>query len=270
MNQPGSKQQYSGQQCSVKDFLRRSCCAVCCILLLAAECYCADASDCLWGGYNEQTNYTASYFPGQGGITLAQQTPPPMNLNAPQPSIPVQAAQNTQNINVPQANIPTVTIPAGAVGSVGQPATQIPPPQPVPGAMEIVYVMPIAAAAQAVCLDGQPGTPASEVKVVPAGTPGAIPVALKTVTVRRPKVKRNLSYSPIVTKTNTLVQVVHPRSGKVVKTYCREDEEKTCLPWLHLREETEYETVTAKVAVPISVAPTASAVTNTAILFHAQ
>ncbi|MDR3234370.1 MAG: hypothetical protein LBT46_12040 [Planctomycetaceae bacterium] len=248
------------------------CLAVYCPLFISG-CCAADAGDCLWGGYNEQTNYTAAYFPGQGSVTLAQQPRPAVNLGAPQPAIPVQVTQNTQGTSIPQANIPMVTIPAGAVGSVGQPATQalfLPQVQGLQGAAEIVYVMPPEDRTQVFCLDGQQSIPASEVKVVPAGTPGAVPVALKTVTVRRPKTERHCTYSPIITKTNTLVQVVDPRTGRVVKTFCREDEERTRLPWLHLQEEIVYETVTAKVGVPVSVAPAASAAANTAVLFNAQ
>ncbi|GHT10707.1 hypothetical protein FACS1894170_03260 [Planctomycetales bacterium] len=228
----------------------------------------ADFSDCLWGGYNEQTNYTATYLSGQGGTALAQQPPPAINLGTPQPAIPVPPTQNTQNIYVPQANIPTVTIPTGAVGSVGQPATSITTAvqaQPAVAAAEIVYVLPSSSQPESICYDGQKAIPASEVKIVPAGTPGAVPVALKTVMVRRPKVERRLSYSPVVTKTNTLVQVVDPRTGRVVKTYCRDDEAATRLPWLHIKEETTYETVSAKVGVPVSVAPTVSTSANTAV-----
>jgi hypothetical protein len=114
-----------------------------------------------------------------------------------------------------------------------------------------------------ICVDGAKTIPAAEAKVVPANTPGAIPVALQTVTVRRPKVEYHWTYAPIATKTETLVQVVDPRSGRVVRTYCKEDLERTSLPWLHLREVITYETVTAKVGVPVSVAPTSSSAVHT-------
>jgi hypothetical protein len=225
-----------------------------------------DAGDCLWGGINEATSYTSSYIPGQGGETLAQLPQPPVNLGAPQPAVPVQATPNSQAINVPQANIPTVTIPAGDVGSVGRPATAPTGVPVVPPGTEIVYVMPATDTPNAVCIDGHKETPATETKVVPAGTPGAIPVALKTVTVRRQKIDYVWTYSPIVTKTDTMVNVVNPRTGKVVRSYCQQDESSTCLPYLHRKEVITYETVEAKVGTPISVAPTTSSTINTAVL----
>jgi len=226
-----------------------------------------EGSDCLWGGSNEETTYSPTYIPGMGGITLAQYSPSPINLGAPQPAIPVQATAGTQAVNVPQANIPTITIPTGPVGSVGQPAT-FPGalPQAPPGT-EIVYIMPSSIPSQAViCLDGTKTIPATESKVVPATTPGAIPVALKTVMVRRPKVEYQWVYAPIETKTETLVQVVNPRTRRVVRTYCQEETERSTLPWLHRREVVSYETVEAKVAVPVSVVPSVSSAMNTVIL----
>jgi hypothetical protein len=223
-----------------------------------------DLRDCLWGGSNEETTYSPPYLPGIGGTTLAQHQPSPMNLGAPQPAISVQATPQTQAISVPQANIPTITIPAGPVGSVGQPATFAGAVSQVPPGAEIVYIMPTSLPSQAViCVDGTKTIPASEAKVVPANTPGAIPVALRTVMVRRPKTEYHWTYAPVTTKTETLVQVVNPRTGRVVRTYCQEDSERTMLPWLHRREVITYETVEAKVAVPVSVAPSVSSATNT-------
>jgi hypothetical protein len=225
-----------------------------------------DLNDCFWGGSNEETSYSPTYVPGMGGITLAQYQPP-MNLGAPQPAIPVQATYNAQAISVPQANIPTITIPTGPVGSVGQPATFPGAVAQAPPGTEIVYVMSSALPSNAViCVDGAKTIPATEAKVVPANTPGAVPVALQTVTVRRPKVEYHWTYAPIATKTETLVQVVDPRSGRVVRTYCKEDSERTMLPWLHRREVVTYETVTAKVGVPVSIAPTSSSAVQTNVL----
>ena len=229
-----------------------------------------DLSDCLWGGRNEETTYSPTYIPGMGGVTLAQFSPSPINLGAPPPAIPVQAAPGTQAVNVPQANIPTITIPTGPVGSVGQPATfsgtSLGTLPQVPPGMEIVYILPSSLPSQAViCVDGTKTIPAAESKIVPATTPGAIPVALKTVTVRRPKVEYQWTYAPIETKTERLVQVVDPRTGRVVRTYCQDDIERSRLPWLHRREVISYETVEAKVAVPVSMAPSASSATNTVI-----
>lgn len=224
-----------------------------------------DLSDCVWGGGNEETSYSSTYVPGMGGVTLAQYQPP-MNLGAPQPAIPVQATSQTQAVNVPQANIPTITIPTGPVGSVGQPATFPGAVAQMPPGTEIVYVMPSSLPSNAeICVSGIKTIPAAETKVVPANTPGAIPVALKTVTVRKPKVEYYWTYAPITTKTETLVQVVDPRTGRVVRTYCKENSEHTMLPWLHRREVITYETVNAKVGTPVSIAPSASSVTGTYI-----
>jgi hypothetical protein len=234
------------------------------LCLLSVSPVFADFGDCLWGGGNEETSYSPTYIPGMGGISLAQYQPP-MNLGAPQPALPVQATPQTQAVNVPQANIPTITIPAGPVGSVGQPATISGTlPRASPG-MEIVYILPSSQPSDAVCLDGTKTIPATEVKVVSPTTPGAIPVALKTVTVQRPKVEYHWTYAHVVNKTETLVQVVNPRTGRVVRTYCQEDSERSMLPWLHRREVVSYETVEAKIAVPVSLSPSASSATHTVI-----
>ena len=227
-----------------------------------------DLNDCIWGGKNEETSYSSAYLPGMKGVTLAQyQQPAQMNLGAPQPGIPVQATPQTQAINVTQANIPTITIPAGPVGSVGQSATFNGTMSQVLPDTEIVYIMSSSLPSEAViCVDGTKTIPATESKVVPAGTPGAIPVALKTVMVRKPKVEYRWTYAPVETKTETLVQVVDSRSGRVVRTYCKEDSERTKLPWLHRREIVTYEMVEAKVGVPVSVTPAVSSTVNTLVL----
>ena len=225
-----------------------------------------DVSDLIWGGRNEETSYSPTFIPGMGGASLAQYQQPSMNLGTPQPAIPVQATPYSQAVNVPQANIPTITIPAGQVGSVGQPATFPGAVQQVPLGAEIVYIMPSSIPSEAViCVDGVKTIPATEVNVVPAATPGAIPVALKTVTVRRPKVEYYWTYAPVVNKRETLVHVVDPRSGRIVRSFCNEEAESTVLPWLHRREVITYETVEAKVAVPVSLAPSAESATNTFI-----
>ena len=236
-----------------------------CIMCLASQ-VCGDFNDHIWGGKNQETSYSPTFVPGMGGITLSQTQRPTTNLGTPPPAIPVQATPGTQAVTVPQANIPTITIPAGPVGSVGQPAT-FPGtmPQAPPGA-EIVYILPSSIPSEAViCVDGTKTIPATEVNVVSATTPGAIPVALKTVTVRRPKVEYHWTYAPIETKQETLVQVVDPRSGRIVRTFCQEETASTALPWLHRREVITYETVEAKVAIPVSLAPSAASTTNTFI-----
>jgi hypothetical protein len=239
--------------------------------------------DCFWGGSNEETSYTPSYVPGMGGVSLSQPPQPPINFGAPPPSqqtvgqatfpanqtIPVQATPHTQATSVPQAAIPTITVPAGPVGSVGQPATQPaianPPQLPqLPSGTEILYVMP-GAPSKEECLDGVRGISATAANVVPPGTPGAIPVAVKTISVLKPKIEYHWTFSPIQTKTETLVKVVHPRTGKVIRTYCQTGEETSALPYLHRKEVVSYETVTAKVGTPVSLTPSAITTTNTVI-----
>jgi len=228
-----------------------------------------DVSDQIWGGKNQETTYTPAYLPGMGETALAQYQHPAMNLGAPQPGIPVQPTHNTQTVNVPQTHIPMITIPAGPVGSVGRPATHEMPHHDIPNGQtlaEVVYILPSTQPPDAmICIDGQQTIPATEVKVVPAHTPGAVPVVLQTVMVQRPKVDYHWTYGPIVNKTETLVQVVDPRSGRVVRTYCQEDSHRSTLPWLHRREVVTYETVEAKIAVPVSLNPQHSSAVNTVI-----
>ena len=225
-----------------------------------------DFGDHMWGGRNQETSYSPTFVPGMGGVALTQHQHPSMNLGTPQPAIPVQATPHTQAVTVPQANIPTITIPAGQVGSVGRPATTPGTLSQAPAGAEIVYILPSSVSSHAViCVDGVQTIPATEVKIVSATTPGAIPVALRTVTVRRPKVEHHWTYAPVVTKKETLVHVVDPRSGRVVRTFCQEEATSTTLPWLHRREVITYETVEAKVAVPVSLSPSAASATNTSI-----
>jgi len=236
-----------------------------CILCVPPLVY-GDVSNHLWGGGNQETTYSPAFVPGMGGTSLAQYQHPSTTLGAPQPAIPVQATPYTQSVAIPQATIPTITIPAGQVGTVGQPATFVGAVQQAQPGVEIVYIMPSTIPSEAViCVDGEKTIPATEVNIVPATTPGAIPVALQTVAVRRPKVEYQWTYAPIVTKREVLVNVVDPRSGRVVRTFCQEEDNSTVLPWLHRREVITYETVEAKVAVPVSVAPSAGSATNTVI-----
>jgi hypothetical protein len=238
----------------------------CCCVACTPPPVAGQVGDHIWGGKNEETSYSPTFVPGMSGVSLAQYQHPAMNLGSPQPAIPVQATPNTQAVNVPQANIPTITIPTGQVGSVGQPAAFAGPVQQVPPGAEILYILPSSIPSAAViCVDGVKTVPATEVTAVPATTPGAIPVALKTVMVKRPKVEYHWTYAPVVTKRENLVHVVDPRSGRVVRSFCQLDEESTMLPWLHRREVITYETVEAKVAVPVSLVPSADSSTNTFI-----
>jgi len=225
-----------------------------------------DFNDCLWGGKNQETVYSPLYMPGMGEIELVQYQQPTTNLGAPQPAIPVQATPGTRAVDVPQATIPTITIPTGPVGAVGQPATFPGTTVQAPPGAEIVYILPSSQPTQTViCVDGQKTIPAAEVRVVSSNTPGAVPVALKTVTVRRPKTEYHWTYAPIVNTTETMVHLVDPRTGRVVRSFCQENTQSSQLPWLHRREVITYETVEAKVAVPVSLSPSTSSAVNTYI-----
>jgi len=238
----------------------------CVCLLYAALPVFGDLRDHIWGGRNQETSYSPTFVPAMSGVSLAQFQHPSMNLGAPQPAIPVQASPHTQAVTVPQAHLPTITIPAGQVGSVGQPATFPGAVTQTPHGAEIVFVMPSSLPSNAViCVDGVKTIPATEVRVVPAHTPGAIPVALRTVTVRRPKVEHHWTYAPIVARRETLVHVVDPRTGRVVQSFCQEESARTVLPWLYRREVVTYETIEAKVAIPVSLTPSAASTTNTVI-----
>lgn len=245
------------------------------VVFVARSAAASTLGDCFWGGSNEETSYTRSFVPGMGGVTLAQVAPPPMNLGAPPAGIPVQATPNTQSMTVPQTNIPTITVPTGPIGTVGQPATHpgaagaVTHPQMPPGT-EIVYVVPVTPQDGERCLDGTKGIPAKATKIVPAGTPGAIPVAVRTMTVIKPKVTHEWSYSRIRTRTETLVKVVDPRTGQVVRTYCKNDEEKSGLAWPHRKEVVKYERVNVKVATPVSINPAAAGTAATNVYSTGQ
>ncbi|GHT36537.1 hypothetical protein FACS189427_08330 [Planctomycetales bacterium] len=223
--------------------------------------FCASPFDCLWGGQNEETSYTVPFVNGLNGRGLSQNTSN-MNLGAPPAGIPVQATPQTQAGVIPQTTVPVVSAQSsftnGGIGTVGQPATVqtnviSAAGQQLPPGTEIIYVRQVQIPADKECQNGVQRTSAVETEIVPANTPGAIPVALRTMTVTVPKVERRWSYSPIKQKTEKLVEVVNPRTGKVVKTYCDEEEHRSILPWLHLKESITYETVEAKVAVPVKL-----------------
>ena len=211
------------------------------------------AFDCLWGGANEATGYTPPYVPGMGGVSLANAPSPPMNLGAPESRIPVQATPTTQSQLVQQANIPTITVPSGAVGAVGQPATSsvatVTLPH-LPSGYELMYILPPKDVPSEQCPPR--GTPAIAVQVVPPTTPGAIPVAVRTMTVSRPKIDYEWTYAPMSESTETLVKVVDPRTGRTLRTYCETDERRSLLPWPHRKEIVTYEQVTVQVATPLS------------------
>jgi hypothetical protein len=234
--------------------------------LICLDCYSDSLGDCLWGGSNEETAYTTPFI--QSGTTLTQANRPPMNIGAPVPSIQVQATPSTRDTIVPQANIPTISPITGAVGSIGQPASGVITSHPSQlnyqgtnrtignvgdSRTEILYVIPSDAKSSAeVYIDGNLNQAAALSNVVPPGTPGAIPVQLKTVTAYKPRIEYKLRLSPIKQKKETLVNVVDPRTRRIVKKYYQTHEQQiTNLPVLHWEEIINYETITVKIGIPI-------------------
>jgi hypothetical protein len=238
---------------------------LCVLFFICPASYGGGIGDCLWGGSNEETAYTVPFV--QSGNSLVQANQPPMNIGAPVPSIPVQATPATRATLIPQANIPTISPITGNVGSIGQPATGIiTTPQNQQNQIsntktnytgtEILYVLPStstsATNANDICIEGDHGSPAVSAAVVAAGTPGAIPVAVKTITAYRPRVEYRLKFAPIKQKSETLVRVIDPRTKRIIRTYCRNDEQQvTNLPVLHWEEVIGYENVTVKIGTPV-------------------
>jgi len=223
-------------------------------LILSSSPAFAAICDFLWGGGNEATAYTTPYLPGMGGVSLANAPSPPMNLGAPDTRIPVQATPTTQPLFVQQSNIPTLTVPSGPVGAVGQPATSSVAGatlSSLPPGTELMYILPPKEIPPEHC-PSQQGTPAVAAQVVPPTTPGAIPVAVRNMTVTRPKTDYEWTYAPMTEKTETLVKVVDKRTGRVLRTYCETDERRSLLPWPHRKEVVSYEQVTVQVATPLS------------------
>jgi len=213
----------------------------------------AAVCDFLWGGGNGATAYTAPYFPGAGRSNLADAQAPPMNLGAPGTGIPVQATPTTQPLIVQQSAIPTLNVPTGPVGAVGQPATSVAATATLanlPPGSELMYILPPKEIPSELC--SQKGTPAVATQVVAPTTPGAIPVAVRQMTVTKPKVDYEWTYAPIRETTETLVKVVDPKTGRVLRTYCTSDERRSTLPWPHRKEIITYEQVTVQVATPLS------------------
>ena len=113
-----------------------------------------------------------------------------------------------------------------------------------------MYILPPQEIPQELC--PQRGTPAVAAQVVPPTTPGAIPVAVRTMTVTRPKIDYEWTYAPMTETTETLVKVVDQRTGRTVRTYCETDQRRSLLPWPHRKEVVTYEQVTVQVASPLS------------------
>jgi hypothetical protein len=197
-----------------------------------------------------------------------------MNIGAPVPAIPVQATPASRATLVPQPNVPTISPITGSVGTIGQPATgtstisSIPTAIPAPpfssssgsaqlnaqttSRTELLYVIPPSETGEEQCIQGERRHAAFASTVVAPGTPGAVPVAIQNVTVYKPVVERQLRFAPLRKRTETLVRVVNPRTGRVVRTYCQMDERQvTSFPVLHTEEVIRYEPTTVKIGTPI-------------------
>jgi len=223
------------------------------VFMFSASSTFAAICDFLWGGSNEATAYTAPYFPGMGGVSLTNAPSPPMNLGAPDTQIPVQATPTTQPLLVQQSNVPMLTVPSGPVGAVGQPATSsavTPALGSLPPGAELMYILPPKDIPSEQCPPR--GTPAIAAQVVPPTTPGAIPVAVRNMTVTRPKINYEWTYAPMAETTGTLVKVVDQRTGRVLRTYCETSNHRSLLPWPHRKEIVSYEKVVVQVATPLS------------------
>ncbi len=247
--------------------------------------------DIFWGGSHAETAYSPPYVRNVSPLALQDVASPNMNLGAPQQAIPVvpsAIAPGTvvaQTGTVSSSGIAATGLAQGPVGFPGQPATNS-----VTAAFsqdihaqnvlalpnmtlntEIVYVLPNPPirTASFPTTDGLPPSGKQRVlsqsaEIVPPNTPGAIPVALKTVSALRPKIESHWKYTPLTNTVETTVQVVD-RAGRIVKTFKKESEERTLLPWPHRQETVSYERVTVKVAVPLPSPHTTSNHTQTVI-----
>ncbi|MDR3109451.1 MAG: hypothetical protein LBU65_07165 [Planctomycetaceae bacterium] len=201
---------------------------------------------CLWGGKNEETTYAAPYMPVMGsGVANTDAPHPGVNRNAPRDSI---AVQNTPygTIQVPQ-NYPANQQPANAlVGTVNNPATT--PFANSSGASQTLYVIPGHAEADPLRPNSRMAV-ASE--VVPAGTPGAIPVSVRNQNVLQPESEWKWTFARTTNTHLRRIEVVNPRTGRVVRTYYEQEEVRSLLPWLHQKEIVHYNQVIVPVATPV-------------------
>ena len=201
---------------------------------------------CLWGGKNEETTYAAPYLPVMGTGSARTDAPHPgVNRNAPRDSIPV---QNTPygTIHVPQERMSGQ--PAdGAVGTVNQPAT-VPMPLTNNGS-QTIYVIPERG-------EPDPLRPNSCVavasEVVPAGTPGAVPVNVQQRTVLKPESEWSWTFDWTTNVQLRRVDVINPRTGRVIRSYYRQEEVRSLLPWLHQKETVHFRPTTVPVATPVN------------------
>lgn len=211
----------------------------------------------LFGGPNEAASYSVPSYPGMGTTLLAQ-------ARGGSDTIPVQSTPYGM-IDVTQAQIPGMPTAAGKVGSVGHPATS-------PHALLMDHLPPDTVVKFVRPLSSENANENSNVvmraapnitnnnrltkwEIVPEGTPGAIPVAVRSETVLRPVTSTQCVFAPVVQTQQKEVRVVNPRTGRVVKTYMKNEDVVSCpIPILHREELTTYEKITVPVATPIPVA----------------
>ncbi len=212
----------------------------------------AGLGSCLWGGSNEETTYTLPYIPALGRMRDSTSTyapSPNVNLNAPPgTALPVRS-DVYGTIQIPQSSIQGQPDP-GAVGTITQPATfeqNFTPGQPA--GSQLLYVVP----------GGEPKAdplrPNSRVavasNVVPAGTPGAVPVKVRDQTAYRAQSKTQWTFDRTTNTRLTRIDVVHPRTGRLMYSYYRQEEVRSLLPWFHPKETVDYVPVTVPIATPV-------------------
>lgn len=214
----------------------------CCVFSLRAETACERS---LWGGNNETTTYSLPSYPGMGSTLLAQST-------GMRSSLPVQSMPHGM-IDIPQANIPSVSS-RGPVGSVGHPATS---PHAystdhLPAGTTIKFARPLASAPA----DSAPLTAGrlGAWEIVPEGTPGAIPLAIRPQTVYRAVTDSRCVFAPVVETQTKEVRVVSPRTGRVVGRYTKTEDVPAWwlpVPIPHREVRTLYEAVSVEVGTPL-------------------
>ncbi len=139
----------------------------------------------------------------------------------------------------------------GLIGSVNQPATleTWTGGGGHPGGAQILYAIPTATP------EADPLRPNDRIAVaadlVPAGTPGAIPVAVQHRTAYRPESEFEWTFDWTTNTHLTKVNVVNPRTGRVVRSFYHQEEVRSLLPWLHRKETVTYQPVSVPVATPI-------------------
>lgn len=206
----------------------------------------------IWGGKNEMTTYAPPYVPSlstsrKGGTTGAE--PVPYTLNAPVGDGMAVRTSTYGTITVPQATIPGDPA-TGAVGMIDRPATEgYLGATGSEGQGQILYVLP------GIEPEVEPLRPNSGIAVasdvVPAGTPGAIPVAVKERTVYRPVSEYHWVFDRTSNTRLVRVEVVNPRTGRVVGCYYEQEEIRSILPVPHVKETVHFQKEVLPVATPV-------------------